>query len=82
MKFIKVTLCEGITGKKPISELEKIENYLLPVYGIKSISEKATEPGTYYITICDSHIPNENEFDFKVDHAEAKLSKGFIDIVN
>lgn len=82
MEFIRVTLCEGITGEKPISKLEKIENYLLPVYGIKSISEKQTEPGTYHITICDSHIPVDNEFDFKVDHAEAKLSKSFIDIVN
>lgn len=80
MEFIRVTLWEGLSSGKKISNLEKVENYLLPIYGIKSISEKVSEPGTYYIYICESHIPTD--FEFIVDHAIAKLPNGFVDIVN
>ncbi len=80
MEFIEVTLCEEITGDKPISQTGKIEGYRLPVYGIKSVAERQSEPGVYYIYICDSHIPTD--FDFKVGHALAKLPKSFFDIVN
>lgn len=80
MDFIKVTLWEAISNDKKISDREKVENYLLPVYGIQSIAEIQSEPGNYYIYICESHKPTD--FEFTVDHAKAKLPKDFIDVVN
>lgn len=83
MEFIRVTLCENIlTSNKTVSQQGKADNYLLPVNGIKSISEKQTEPGVYYIEICDNYIPKDLDIDFEVHHAIAKLPKDFIDVVN
>lgn len=69
-------------GEKPIYKLDKFENYLLPVYGVKATTEMQTEPGTYYIYICESHIPREEEYGFKIDHATAKLHKSLINIID
>lgn len=83
MEFIRVTLCQSFKSLEKgqtYGDLQTIDNYLLPVYAIKSIQETQTEPGVYHIEICESHLPTD--FDFPIDYAKAKLHKSFIDIVN
>jgi hypothetical protein len=83
MEFIRVTLCqsfESLERGETLANLQTVENYLLPVCGIKSIQETQSEPGVYHIEICDSHLPKD--VGFPINNAKAKLPKSFIDVVN
>ena len=77
MDFIRVTLVEKL-DKQSVSDLKRMEGYLLPIAGIKSISHK--KGSLYHIDICDSYMPGG--LNFTVAWAEAELSTAFVTILN
>ena len=79
MDFIRVTLVEKL-DKQSVSDPKRMEGYLLPVAGIKSISHKTGSKNIYHIDICDNYMPSG--LNFTVAWAEADLSTGFVSILN